>query len=123
MEGSNSPHTPEKPVDFKKSIRQLPKLEVKDDAKGEALPSYSDHEWDASEEPFAPELLNVKKTPNRISVFTGPYRQSEIELHKKDKNSSGKFQTIDVFHSSLQMFLMMIDPNNSLRWFKNFATV
>lgn len=71
---------------IQQSIRQLPKIEIKDDAKGEALPECTEGEWDASDEPFSAELLNVKNAPNKVSVFSGPYRSNEtVETIKKIK--------------------------------------
>lgn len=66
------------------SIRQLPKIQITDDDKGEQLPECTEGEWDASDEPFSAELLNVKNAPNKVSVFSGPYRSKEtIEKIKK----------------------------------------
>ncbi|KAF1761532.1 hypothetical protein GCK72_009788 [Caenorhabditis remanei] len=71
---------------IQKSIRQLPKIEITDDEKGEKLPECSEGEWDASDEPFSAELLNVKNAPNKVSVFSGPYRSKEtVETIKKLK--------------------------------------
>ncbi|CAI5444989.1 unnamed protein product [Caenorhabditis angaria] len=38
--------------------------------RGEALTPCSDKEWDASDEAYGAELLNVKKKPNRVNVFS-----------------------------------------------------
>ncbi|PIC38348.1 hypothetical protein B9Z55_010388 [Caenorhabditis nigoni] len=71
---------------IQQSIRQLPKIEITDDEKGEKLPECSEGEWDASDEPFSAELLNVKNAPNKVSVFSGPYRSKEtVETIKKIK--------------------------------------
>ncbi|CAI2347925.1 unnamed protein product [Caenorhabditis sp. 36 PRJEB53466] len=60
------------------SIRVLPKMTVTEEDKGEKLSECTDREWDASDEPFSAELLNVKNAPNRVSVFSGPCRSKEI---------------------------------------------
>lgn len=71
---------------IQQSIRQLPKIEITDDEKGEKLAACSEGEWDASDEPFSAELLNVKNAPNKVSVFSGPYRSKEtVETIKKMK--------------------------------------
>ncbi|CAI5444955.1 unnamed protein product [Caenorhabditis angaria] len=77
------PKKPQIAPDMSVSIRQLPKLDVQEDVKGENLGEFSDTEWDASEEPFSAELLNVKNAPNRISVFSGPKRFNDPQIIKK----------------------------------------
>ncbi|CAI2347926.1 unnamed protein product [Caenorhabditis sp. 36 PRJEB53466] len=50
---------------------------LKETAAGEALQECSDREWDASDEPYSAELLNVKKKPNRVNVFSATEKNME----------------------------------------------
>uniref|UniRef100_A0A8R1IGL6 Uncharacterized protein n=1 Tax=Caenorhabditis japonica TaxID=281687 RepID=A0A8R1IGL6_CAEJA len=47
---------------------------------GEALQTCTDGEWDASDEPYSAELLNVKKKPNRVNVFSATEKNLETVL-------------------------------------------
>ncbi|CAO4370167.1 unnamed protein product [Caenorhabditis nigoni] len=44
---------------------------------GEALQNCTESEWDASDEPYSAELLNVKKKPNRVNVFSATEKNME----------------------------------------------
>uniref|UniRef100_A0A1I7V4V0 TERF2-interacting telomeric protein 1 n=1 Tax=Caenorhabditis tropicalis TaxID=1561998 RepID=A0A1I7V4V0_9PELO len=47
---------------------------------GEALQNCTESEWDASEEPYSAELLNVKKKPNRVNVFSATEKNLETVI-------------------------------------------
>ncbi|CCD62640.1 DUF5356 domain-containing protein [Caenorhabditis elegans] len=44
---------------------------------GEALQNYTESEWNASDDPYSAELLNVKKKPNRVNVFSATEKNME----------------------------------------------
>ncbi|CAD6188268.1 unnamed protein product [Caenorhabditis auriculariae] len=74
-----------------KSIRALPKLnltEDEQDTSGESLQKYSDQEWQSSEEPYPSELLNVKKKPNRVTVFAAPIKKEQTRVSLKSPTSA-----------------------------------
>ncbi|KAF1761533.1 hypothetical protein GCK72_009789 [Caenorhabditis remanei] len=47
---------------------------------GEALQNCTESEWDASDEPYSAELLNVKKKPNRVNVFSATEKNMETVI-------------------------------------------
>lgn len=62
----------------KQAIEEVNNSSIKKMEFGESLGSCSDTEWDRADPAYGSELINVKKKPNKVTVFAGP-RAKTIE--------------------------------------------